>query len=256
MIRLTKLLKVPTYIRATIKLKSEDIILASFPKSGNTWVRNIICNYISIEEMNGKTIDFKTLDEIMPGFVSSSYFNQWAYKIPKFIASHLRYGIYFTKPKKILLIRDPRDVMVSYYHFLNNKKHLPNFNSLSDLMQSKKYGIRSWIKHYKSWVSKADYILTYEDMLKNDVIEIENLFNFLNIKYDKANLEAAVEKSRFKNFKKIEEKFGHSKTDQNLSTFTFVRKGIAGDYRNHFRNEDYEYYNKMMKLYKVDIYND
>jgi hypothetical protein len=45
-------------------LKSDDIIIASFPKSGNTWMLFILANIISLCEMDGRQIDFNVLHEL------------------------------------------------------------------------------------------------------------------------------------------------------------------------------------------------
>lgn len=243
------------YSKAMFSWKKDDVLLASFPKSGNTWVRYFWLNYISQAEMNGEVIDFKTLDHIMPSFGLSNFFSPWEYKsLPKAAASHWRYGFYFRIPKKVLIIRDPRDVMVSYFHFINGKKDLPEIKNFSFFIRDVQYGLPAWFRYYTNWLKMADVVLRYEELKNDDIGEFEKMFDGLNLSYDKRWLTEAAKASRFERFKKIEMTFGHSKPDSNKEGFQFARKGEVGDYLNYFSEMDLLYYKDQCVKYNLNEY--
>ena len=75
-----------------------------------------------------------------------------------------------------------------------------------------------------------------------------------DIAYKEENLLQAIENSRFKNFKKIEQTYGHSRPDENESDFSFARKGEAGDYKNHFNEKCHNLYDQLLKKYGFESY--
>lgn len=248
--------RAPHYIKVLAKLKTKDVILVSYPKSGNTWVRNIIANYIGITELDKKEITFKELDEIMPGLGRDNYFKPWPYLIPKFCATHFKYLFFFKKTRNVLVIRDPRDVMVSYFYYINNKKNDYYFDDLFDLLIHPEFGLENWFKHTNSWMNKVDFVIVYEEMLDNDTLIIQEMFDLLTIKYNEEILHKAIKNSRFDKFKKIEETHGHSNPETIKEEFKFARKGISGDYINHFDDKCYQYYEAALKKYGFQDYND
>ncbi len=248
-----KINRITHFTKAYFALKSEDIILASFPKSGNTWVRFFLSNLISENELEGREISFKTLDNMMPSFGTATIFEKWPYQLPRFIKTHLKYGPYLHKPKKILIIRDPRDVMVSYFHYVNNLKIYPTFELFSDFIRNPDFGLERWLRHWKSWESNYDYLIKYESLKENDTETFKAVLNHFKIPFVEENLNRAVEKSRFKNFRKVEKKYGHTKPGEAGDSFTFTRKGIVGDYMNHFSEEDLRYYQQFCKKHNIQI---
>lgn len=246
----------PHYVKVFNKLSSHDVILASYPKSGNTWIRYIIANYIGICDLKKGTITFSELDDIMPGLGKANFFHTWNYSIPKFSATHFKYQFLFKKTQNIYIIRDPRDVMVSYFFYLNKKENQLNFDHIIDLMQHPKHGLDAWFKHLSSWKGHIDFLVVYEDLLIDDDNIIQHLFKTLNIDFEKEHLKKAVERSRFNNFKKVENKFGHSKPEKNKEGFKFARKGKSGDHKNHFNEQCYDYYEKKLREYGYKDYED
>jgi hypothetical protein len=245
-------LKALHYAKASFSWRKNDVLLVSFPKSGNTWVRYFWINYISQAEWAGKTIDFKTLDNVMPSFGLPNFFNRWRHtSLPKAVASHWTYGPYFSRPKRVFIIRDPRDVMVSYFHYINAKANQPDFVSFSEFIRTSRFGLEAWARHFLSWRDKADYIIKYEDLKSNDIAEFKRMFEHLGISYNEEHLIKAAEASRFDNFRKVEATMGHSKPEANKGEFKFTRKGIVGDYKNYFLEEDERYYYSILQKYNL-----
>ena len=90
------------------------IYLASFPKSGNTWLRFLLANCLQ-----DGYVSFDNINELMPTSLSEAKSDN---KI-KFIKEHrvLNKVNNYKESKAILIIRNPFDCLASFYKF-NNKQ--------------------------------------------------------------------------------------------------------------------------------------
>ena len=88
-----------------------DIFLVSYPRSGNTWVRNIIAEALYGE--SGKSLG--EIGEYVPDLHKYNI-DEMELAHPRVIKSHF----YYTKEYKriIYIVRDPRDVFISYHKYL------------------------------------------------------------------------------------------------------------------------------------------
>ena len=95
-------------------LRDSDIFLASYPKSGNTWVRFIWTNIISVVERGGEKVTFHTVtDELGAEYDVNSYPNEEIECLPRIVKTHKKYNSYiFSKNKSVYLLRNPGDVMI------------------------------------------------------------------------------------------------------------------------------------------------
>ena len=163
------------------------IWLASYPKSGNTWVRAVLVSYYFTKDGNFNFEDLSRIpdypnkifleknlkiNEMKDGDIHM-YWETSQKKIlerkqAKFLKTHNILGsingIKFTKPEYSLgvihIIRDPRNVITSIKNHLNFKSYEDAFN----YMKSKDAFIKgedstrfafvgSWRSHYTSWMS-------------------------------------------------------------------------------------------------------
>ena len=169
------------------------IWIASYPKSGNTWVRALLCSYFY---SNSGKFDFHLLDNIeqFPNIKCLSHFvkdfsdpvNVTKYWIPaqskinlenkiKFFKTHnamcVINGNQFTNALNtaavIYVVRDPRNVVTSLashyeisileaFKFFTNKRKIifPNENHIGgDVEKGNVNFIGDWLDHYKSWTN-------------------------------------------------------------------------------------------------------
>ena len=195
------------------------IWLASYPKSGNTWVRSLLSAYYYSK--NGD-FSFELLKNIglypqkkyfdikinKPGEINS----YWDISQKKIIRKKKKIilkthnsllalnGKNFTKPEYTLgviyIVRDPRNVVTS----LKNHYDLDYEQSLDFMLNEKKYiydirekndysdfhFLSSWSNHYKSWINNNLFkkmVIKYED-LENDAFKtLKNLIIYINSLY-------------------------------------------------------------------------
>jgi estrone sulfotransferase len=231
--------------------KKDDIFLVSFPKSGNTWVKFILLNVLIESGELKKDVSFKSLDETIPEISRDNIMKEWKYKaIPRFIKSHVAYSKFFFKDNKALLIvREPRDVMVSYFHYALNT-HGFNFNEdFSAFIRHKKFGLEACMLHHISWQKKAAAIIKYEDLKKKGEAVLSDALRQLSIDVPANLMHNAFEKSSFENMKKLEQS---QKKYENIhkNNYQFMRKGSGNQWREYFNENDLDYYNSLLRKYK------
>ena len=211
----------------------EDIFLVSYPKSGNTWLKFLIANAIKVHYRIDQDVNFFTIDGIIPyalpkiNLQPAGPFGRT--DLSRIIKSHSAYHPYYFRV--ILLVREPRDVMVSYFHYLKGLKQISEATTISELIRDDKYGINSWVKHSKSWYfnhnpsGKTFKIFRYEDFLEDTKLQLFLLMECLGIIMDNASLEEAITLSSKERMKESELK--HTSINLVNEKMSFVRKGVA-----------------------------
>jgi len=248
--------KVYKYGRGSMAMGKNDVVLASFPKSGNTWVRFFFCNLISIKELDGQTVDFNVLDSVMPELGKDPLWQPWPYKsLPRIVKSHQTYKPWlFRNVPAILVVRDPKDVMVSFYKYEEHRVN-PRFKgTFGDFIRDDQVGLIAWFRHYQSWRNRATITLKYEDMKKGDVTAFSHIFDVLGLPYEHDWLAEAAKRSRFEQVKKVEEKSGISEPSKVQQSFRFARSGKMGEGKQWFNDDDLQLLAQLKQQYKVTLY--
>jgi len=190
--------------------------IASYPKSGNTWVRSFLTAYYFCKE--GK-FDVKNLiyiqdypnkqffkKEVKEGEIhkhwEESQKNLCEQKKIRFLKTHnsliTAFGKNFTKPQyslgAIYIIRDPRNVITS----VKNHNDFKTYDEALKMMQNddavisdysylnnhaKTNIINSWRINYQSWLNNNSLrrlTIRYEDMLQNPKQTFRDIVIFVN----------------------------------------------------------------------------
>src|SRR5450755_2504536 len=96
----------------------DDVFLVSYPRSGNTWTRFLIANLLYPDQR----VTFANIERLIPDAEALSSRYKKGIPSPRVIKSHQyfdhRYG------KVLYIARDPRDMLLSYYHFSRKYRHI------------------------------------------------------------------------------------------------------------------------------------
>ena len=246
------------------------IWLASYPKSGNTWVRAFIASYIysnndfKFEDLaNIET--FPSLNEI--SFLRkkfgnykftdmASYWHFFQTEIIKkkkinFLKTHNALitikNFAFTDIVKTLgliyIIRDPRDIIISYSNHLN-LSYEETFKRMKDLNTVEKTNdqldrtlLSSWSNHYNSWkyFPSNKLIVRYEDLVTNPLLSFSKIIKYLNKLYElpisDEKIQSSIQNVEFKKLKKLEEKKGFSENPNYNKGKFFFREGKINQWK-------------------------
>ena len=230
------------------------IWLASYTKSGNTWVR-LFLDYVfsSKEEFNinsayvkqfplrehfkNLTTNTENLQELAKYYIMAQDKLNLDNEI-KILKTHnafwtLNNKYSFTDVKNTLgviyIVRDPRNVITSILNYYRKENYQSAFNFLKD---DKVIGgtedengiptlIASWSNHYKSWKKfKKNYLLVkYEDLLNDPKKEFLKITNFLSsishFKFEYQKILKAIDLCKFTNLSKEEDLNGFKGNPKN-----------------------------------------
>ncbi|MFK7902508.1 MAG: sulfotransferase domain-containing protein [Nitratireductor sp.] len=230
-------------------------LVSEFPKSGATWYSKMLSECIDVP---------------FPKSLSKP-------KLQKMILRDTK--LYSSKYKNIsVVMRDGRDIMISsYYHFLfpnevnlqfgiDEKRKILGFKDYEDIEHNlpkfieymfeiyptQGWGTRfNWAQFVDSWADKNTPIVKYEDLLQSPEEEMKRMVFELTgtvLSDDKAS--AVVSKYSFKNIT--------GRKQGEFAKNSFARKGIAGDWKNHFNNQSVKIFkqyasNQLIKMaYETD----
>ncbi|XP_006873094.1 PREDICTED: sulfotransferase 1C4-like [Chrysochloris asiatica] len=249
--------------------KPDDLLISTYPKAGTTWAQEIvdlIQNNGDIEKSKRAPIHVRIpfIEWVHPA-IGSGLEKANALPSPRTLKTHLPIDLlppsFLEKNCKIIYVaRNPKDNMVSYYHFHRMNKALPHPGTWEEYFESFLAGKvcwGSWYDHVKGWWKAKDQhrilYLFYEDMKKNPKDEIQKLAKFIGNNLDDEVLDRIVHHTSF-DVMKLNPMANYSLVPveiMNHSISPFMRKGSVGDWKNYFtvaQNERFdEDYKKNME---------
>lgn len=255
--------------------KRNAIILASSPKSGNTWVRFIFANIIALQELDGEIIDFHKLEQSLPdeGWLEDMC-KPWRYKtIPCIVKTHKPYSDIYNNFKKFFVYRNPLDTMVSQYYYIITRRADPvienSYRKWKDVEEIRiiteewkrrgpgeymrhQTGLDRWCHHFNSWIDNCDASCSYEHLKSVPDTTFKSVISKLSLQIEDEIIEEAIKRSDFRKVQTLEEKSGKSPKMAQLST-KFARKGSIGQWKDYFDRSDISYFKTKMAEYNIDI---
>ncbi|MGA8814608.1 MAG: sulfotransferase domain-containing protein [Candidatus Sulfotelmatobacter sp.] len=216
-----------------------DVFIVSYPKSGNTWTRFLLGNLIYQDE----PITFANVEDRLPSLYL--YSNRKLRKLPRILKSH---DCFDPRYKTVIyIVRDPRDVLVSAYHYAVKLRILPANQPIEDFIPGLLDGTfrsgflvdprwGSWHDNVASWLAmrhnRKFLLLRYEDMLENPERELAKVSEFLEIPATPARLGRAVQLSSAENMRKLEKAQSSqwTLTKNTRTDIAFVREARSGNW--------------------------
>ena len=220
----------------------DDVFILSFPKSGNTWTRFLIANLIYPET----PADFSNINRLTPDPEAMSKRELAKMPRPRIIKSHQYFDPRY--PRVIYIVRDPRDVMLSMYHFQRKcrviEDQFPLEKYATQFIAGKTSPYGSWGDNVASWLVTRQnrpgfLLLRYEDMLEDAARELNKVVAFLQIPPDAERIANAVRRSAADEMRKLERSQAHlwSSTKSTRQDLPFVRAAKAGGWRTELPEE-------------------
>ncbi|CAH1244933.1 SULT1C2 [Branchiostoma lanceolatum] len=224
----------------TFEIRDDDVVIASYPKSGTMWTYHIV-------------------DEILEGKRDVSATRVMECHVPQQAPAHLQYrktpsprlmqthlpvqlaapglSTPANKVKIVFVLRNPKDVCVSLYHFeqanplLNTPESWEQYTK--DFLDGKlQYG--DYFDHVLGWWQMKDdphfLFIKHEDMKKDFPSSVKTIASFLEKELTDEHLARVTTNCSLERMRKSLSDVAGKKN--------IVRKGIVGDWKNHFSGEE------------------
>jgi hypothetical protein len=228
----------------------KKIIIAGYPKSGNTWLTRLISE---LTESPAK------------GFLGSDKSDEYSIVNKGFKSKYSVFKSHYTYPeimerykgaRVICIVRDVRDIAISASHNFNSRFNIAPDNLLGDIMQMNKvaykvydkaYGNRiriskmihvlkfgrydmrwcriPWDIHIASFLESNALIVKYENLLNQPMLECKKILDHLYIEKSQDFIRQAYYRQSFEVTKQLAKRQGDQAHEK------FLRKGKSGDWR-------------------------
>ena len=215
-------------------LQPDDILIASFPRSGNTWTRNLIVDIVKqLQGVDTTTNTFDDVEKVIPDIYQTNLDAVAAENILPFrlVKTHARFN---AKVKKsIYVFRRPVDVLSSYYHYRIDFENMPATDNIDAFCR---HNLGDWYTHIDSYVaagkSHPDDILfiSYEWLHRDTAGALQEMAAFLNLPADRDMCRKAVENQEFKKHRRQSKQFyrkgvvGGGKQELAVETVDFIEQ--------------------------------
>ncbi len=248
------------WIHKQIRQNAADILLVSFPKCGRTWLRvmmnRLLTSEFSLEQ--NEVLDLHRLNDRNPR-IPRIYFYHEDDPHKKDYTNLNTDKSEYAQNRVIFLVRDPRDVVVSwYFHRLHRAKDIKGDidNYLLDLKP-----LKLVIEYYNIWAKNREVVkdfhcIYYEDMHDKPKVVLQGFGEFVNLNFKDSSIDEAIQYSSFSNMRKMET--SGSVKDSKLDTSKVVdvtdssqlktRSGRIGGYAKHLSERQI----KLMNQYIID----
>ena len=269
------------------------IWIASYPKSGNTWIRFFLLSLLSnskadvtlkdlhnIKQFPSKSL-FKKFD-INTNFKNSNEISKYWLEAQKkinsdnkvrFLKTHnafckINENVFTNNDNTlgtIYIVRDPRNIISS----INNHFNHENINISLEFMLDEYKGtgsekilpqlISSWKTHYNSWKQmKKNYLLIkYENLINSPFSEFKKISIYLEkifgYKFSDEQIENAIKSSSFKKLQNIENNEGFSESVINEKTGSKNKFFFLGPKNNWQELIDEKIFYQINKKFKKEM---
>ncbi|MBC8309472.1 MAG: sulfotransferase domain-containing protein [Phycisphaerales bacterium] len=223
------------------------LFIAGLPKSGSTWIEKMVASYSGYHEF--------LLPEIAKHELATG--GSHDFELPRGMFDNMKNMLVLTKMHShgsvnnvrvleeaginyVILHRDLRDVAVSYHFYVHNtpwhpehKRHR-NKSVQEGLAVFCERMLPAYIDWVKSWKKNANpehsVQLRYEDMLVDPIAGMTKVATLFQLDNSLETITRIVDAHSFK-------KMSGGRKRGEGSNSAFARKGVAGDWRNHFTTE-------------------
>jgi len=219
-----------------LEVYPDDTFVISYPKSGNTWTRFLVANLAYPDT----PADFSNINTLIPDPESLSKRELARSPRPRILKSHTYFDPRF--PRILYIVRDPRDVAVSEYHFHRKRRLVPDdypiAQHVTNFVAGKTTQYASWGENVIGWLMTRGHrpgflLLRYEDLLADAFSEVKKMEHFLGLPPSDARVRQAIERSSSERMRELEktQALTWSSIKETRQDIPFVRTARAGNWR-------------------------
>jgi hypothetical protein len=227
-----------------------DVFLLSYPKCGRTWLRLMIGRAVQpgLGLRRRELLAFTNAAVRRPG-------------VPRLLATHddspqVKSPDRVMKDKRgyrghrvVLLVRDPRDVVVSLFFHQTRWRREGHAGSLSDFVRQRTGGLDTVLAFYNAWAAQLGTVddlclVRYEALHAAPERELRRVLDFIGLDFvDDDALRRAVRLTTFDRMQQLEKSDAlrsralRARDADDVESFR-VRRGVVGGFREYLSPQD------------------
>ncbi len=191
-------------------VRRDDILLTAYPKSGNHWIEWLVCQMFDPDDpMDWAKLEARVVNLNDVRHLKEPHLRRMPE--PRMFRTHCAYDHRYHRV--ILVVRDPRDIAVSYYHdmvrrqVIDPEHPIPAFVEHFVAGSLDPYG--PWGGNVGSWLGARrdtdDFVcLRYEDLLADTVAQVRRLLGLLKLERTDEQLQRVAELSTADRMRSLE----------------------------------------------------
>uniref|UniRef100_A0A3P9I9D5 Sulfotransferase n=1 Tax=Oryzias latipes TaxID=8090 RepID=A0A3P9I9D5_ORYLA len=241
--------------------RPQDVLIVTYPKSGTTWMQEVVPLIVS----GGDPASVETIPnwDRVPWLeeVRASTLNLEGRPSPRMLTTHFHYSMmppsfFKAKPKVIYVMRNPKDVFTSIFHYSKMASFLVTPDSQSEFLQKFLDGkviFGSWFDHVSGWLNADDkdriMYISYEEMIMDLKDSVARISQFLEKTLDDEVISKIADRCLFKNMKQ-NNMSNYSAVPPEVMDPTksqFLRKGISGDWKNQLTAAEADHFDAVYR---------
>lgn len=244
----------------------KNILIAGYPRSGNTWTNSLFSFYFNApyydgyteeQRLSGKKIvneyndngllgEHNRLDQekLICSVVQTHELKQNLNRKHPKLLKKLEYN---SSDYLVMIVREPKDVAISYFYhtyFFRPRLRQSLLPSLPIVLRDwfyhrfyfEKFVLKvaqEWTAFYQSWLQYNPFIIQYESLLEDPIEQIRLFTEGFNFTFYPKYAKEAKEFCSFSNLGKRENR--HLKVKKTVpKNEKFIRSGKAGDWKEYF----------------------
>ncbi|XP_062099627.1 cytosolic sulfotransferase 15-like [Humulus lupulus] len=256
----------------------QDIILASKPKSGTTWLKALLFSIINRANttLSNTPLLSSNPHELVPFFEFNLYANNQknphlgSIPAPRLFSTHIPYdslpkSITESQSRIVYICRNPLDTIVSHWHFANqideddHLNHCSSKWSLEEFVEAYCNGVEVYgpfwshfLGYWKQSVKNPQKVMffKYEDLKKDTKTQVKRLAEFVGFPFSLEEetlgiVDEILEFCSLKNLKELDVN-KHGKFMPYFENKSYFRKGEVGDWVNHLSSDMVEHVEKLI----------
>jgi hypothetical protein len=216
-------------------ISAQDAFLVAYPKSGTTWLAGMLAHLAT-----GRELDFGDHDELTPP-VGSHVRARPILGTGRLIRSHeaASPGITDGYARVVYMVRDGRDVAVSYFHDFRRKGMLDR--SFDEFFEAFLMGDLDawgpWSAHITSWLDSPQaesgtlLVVRYEDLVSRPEAELLRVATFLGLPVDTERVAATVAIHTASRMREREIQWRQANSRNVAADALFVRSANPGEHQ-------------------------
>lgn len=211
-----------------------DVLLASYPRSGNTWLKSLIASCLLGEPLQNLS---DTVNPVIPMVGYHRGTRPLLKNSGRVIKTHEGYRPEYKRA--IWVVRDPRDVVMSEYKLeVRSNRCFGTFDEfLQDFIHQRAGGRATWQTHTQSWLDSALHqsgnvlFIAFEQLRAEPGEQLQRVLRFLDAPFDQSSIAKALEQNSIQMLAERHAAYDRTLGSAIRAEIPAVNRGLSGGWR-------------------------